>query len=184
MGALCAKSSFDELKYPSYCPNVPVSHDDHLRCLESWTVAARTRPNSEKSFILIERRFTESLAEQAITTPLPQDFLICVVSTLINGRQVQRATAFRNYNLSSTVWSAVGTALLIAVKHAYEPEPWTEDITQAWLRCYGALLREVFRIRTIGVDMFPPSALVVPGVSPRVKSYSTSFPSPKLSVKV
>lgn len=145
MGSCNTKPKFDKLKYPSYCPNVTSTHDDHLKCLEVWSYAIRTRPGEEKSFDVINGNFMEAMSAQAVEEELPPDFLISLVSTLINGRHAQRAASFRAYNLSGATWSAVGTALLMAVKAAYEPRVWTDDIKAAWLRSYGTLSREVFR---------------------------------------
>jgi hypothetical protein len=171
MGTCISKATFDELKYPSYCPNTPPSHDDHLKCLEIWTYAVRTRPApAEKSFTSINRAFTSCLEAQHATEQLPANFLIHLVSTLLNGRHTQRAAAFRRYNISSETWSAVGTALLVAVKGAYAPRVWTDDIKCAWLRCYGALLREVFRRSKKNAPVTPPIL---------TKAYSTHFSRPQ-----
>ncbi len=171
MGACASKVEFDELKYPSYCPQEPPLHDDHLKCLEIWVYAVRTRPEvggvaAEKAFTTISRTFYETLESQHIADQLPRDFLIHLVSTLINGRHVSRAASFRHYDLSPETWSAVGTALLITVRSAYAPRYWTDEHKLAWLRCYGALLREVFRRGKLnGATVMTPGALYVPGSS-------------------
>jgi hypothetical protein len=169
MGVCYTKPPFDELKYPSYCPNIASTHDDHLKCLEVWTYAVRTRPptaDAEKSFTVIHRDFLTALEAQHVLEELPPDFLIQLVSTLVNGRHQQRAAAFRAYHLSSEAWSAIGSALIMSVKAAYAPQPWTNEIKGAWLRSYGTLLREVFRCSVVDSPIMSPSAKNIPGVTP------------------
>lgn len=102
------------------------------------------------------------MLEQHVEEELPEEFLIILISTLLNGRHVTRAPVFRGYAITN--WSAIGTALVVALKWATAPGKWTSEMTQCWFRAYGALLREVLRRGNIA-DTFSltPTARIIPG---------------------
>lgn len=165
MGICTSAPLFDYLAYPSYCNLTPATHDDQLLVLETWSKAVRTRPDvesqGEKAFDMISRKFYTELSRQNVNTNFPDDFLVCVVSTLAHGRHQQRAMSFRNFDFTPTIWNSIGIVLFSTVKDAYIPNVWTDEIYQAWVRCFGDLMREI-----LSYKMFPE---VVAPMSPSAR---------------
>lgn len=151
-------TKFNKLEYPSYCTLEPATHDDRIICFETWSRAVRTRTATDdfplelvgkKSFDVLHLKFESYLRKQGVTEALPDDFLICLVSTIIHGK-LYRAPAFRGYNLTAATWSAVGTALFMSLLALHEPFPWNSAVQTAWTRGFGDLMRAILKTPTFG----------------------------------